>query len=99
MGLSHDQTALPQGYILRQGTLIENFGTFADWTADYAPDGSIAIDTEHFKVTQSLKINALATKTMLAHKTVNLDLTNMGCIRLYCYIPDVVNPGRDKGAL
>jgi peptidoglycan/xylan/chitin deacetylase (PgdA/CDA1 family) len=90
------RSALPQNYLLNQGTQIENFETLGNWTVTTDNDGTAVIDTTNFKTgSQSIKLSV--TNAAGVAKTVTIKKTTFSfkilpkyiTLWVYLYTPQV----------
>ncbi len=81
------RTALPQNFVLNDGTLFEGFETPAEWTPKNCTHTA---DTVHFKAgTKSIKITTTAGQTnVYIEKIISQNLSTMKNISLWYYVED-----------
>jgi peptidoglycan/xylan/chitin deacetylase (PgdA/CDA1 family) len=76
------RSALPQNYIIANGTVLEEFDNSADWDVT---SGSVAYDSVNKKSTSALKFTSVTGGSMIAFKAIDWDLTDMYNIRVWIF--------------
>ena len=77
-------------YVTSQGTLLEGFETFADWTIT-GTGASGAGDSTHKKQgLQSLRLNSVSGVVAVATKTISEDLSAVTNFIIWVYVDDTV---------
>ena len=94
-----ERSPLPQGYVLKQGTLIEDFENVTDWSKGGAVINDLLADPVHYRTGSAglkLQVNDVGVgKFISATKYMSPIKINPGdVIHIWIYIPDM-NPGEN----
>lgn len=82
------RTTLPQNYVIRSGTLFEDFENFGDWTK--GASGTAALNQTFVHTgSNSMALTSGSGTNCFVTKTINRNMVNDGVIGQWVYIPSL----------